>query len=426
MNLNAFNNLPRALCVGLVCAIALSLAPANAPATDPGPVTVFRDVRLFDGERSIPAADVVVRGTRIELVAAADEALEIPDGSALIDGSGLTLMPGLIDAHTHTFSRSMLERSLDFGVTTCVDMWTSVAFMQEMQAERVDGIAYDRADYLSSGIGATAPDSHGTQFGPVPTLTAPDEADAFVAARLAEGSDYIKIIYDNFKMFDRPVPTLDYATLDAVVDAAHRRNKLAVAHSRDVDAYADVARAGGDGLVHAPVDEIPDEELVATLRDQGMFVIPTLSVSTPSGTGVAEDPVLGPRLSEKELESLRKYTPRHRPGGDQVSMDAVKALHEGGVTILAGSDSPNRGTATGVSIHQELEMLVQAGLTPAEALVAATSAPADVFGLTHRGRIRPGHRADLLLVAGDPTSTITDSRKIVGVWKAGRRHAAEP
>jgi imidazolonepropionase-like amidohydrolase len=320
----------------------------------------------------------------------------------------------------------MLERSLDFGVTTCVDMWAPVAFMQKMQAERVDGVAYDRADYLSSGIGATAPDSHGTQFGPVPTLTSPDEADAFVAARLAEGSDHIKIIYDNFKMFDQAVPTLDFATLEAVITAAQRRNMLAVVHSRDVEAFADVARAGGDGLVHAPVDEVPDGELVAALREAGIFVIPTLSVSTPSGTGVAEDPALAPRLSEKELANLRNYSPLHRPGGDRVSMDAVKALHEGGVTILAGSDSPNRGTATGVSIHQELAMLVAAGLTPAEALAAATSAPADAFGLTDRGRIRPGHRADLLLVEGDPASNITDSRRIVGVWKAGRRHAAEP
>ena len=96
-------------------------------------------------------------------------------------------------------------------------------------------------------------------------------------------------------------------------------------------------------------------------------------------------------VSAKRLSQLEQLAPavvgwNHK----YVDAAAVKALHEGGVTILAGSDSPNRGTATGVSIHQELAMLVQAGLTPAEALAAATSAPADAFGLMDRGRIRPG------------------------------------
>ena len=394
-------------------------------AADSSGITVFRNVRLFDGETVTQAAGVVVRGVRIDDVATSGGALEIPDGVEVIDGDGLTLMPGLIDAHTHTFSRANLERALDFGVTTSLDMWTSVEFMQAMQSGREEGVAFDRSDIRFSGIGATAPESHGTQFGPVPTLTSPEDADDFVAARIAEGSDHIKIIYDNFKMFDRPIPTLDFATLEAVIDAAHRRGRLAVAHSRDVDAYADVVRAGGDGIVHATVDEVPNGDLIDALRTKGTFVIPTLSVSTPSGPEIADDPVLGPRLSEKELKNLRGYAPLHRPGGDKVSMNSVRALNEGGVTILAGSDSPNRGTAAGVSIHQELEMLVQSGLTPVQALVAATSAPADAFDLNDRGRIMAGHRADLLLVEGDPTETITDSRRIVGVWKAGHRHTLE-
>ena len=88
--------------------------------------------------------------------------------------------------------------------------------------------------------------------------------------------------------------------------------------------------------------------------------------------------------------------------------------------ILAGTDAINPGTAHGASIHRELELLVAAGLSPSEALAAATSVPASIFGLSGRGRIAPGARADLVLVDGDPTTDIKATRRIVGVWKQGR------
>src|SRR6185295_16812816 len=93
----------------------------------------------------------------------------------------------------------------------------------------------------------------------------------------------------------------------------------------------------------------------------------------------------------------------------------VRILHAAGVPILAGSDVP----AHGLALHRELELLVQAGLDPVDALVAATSAPAAAFRLADRGRIAPGLRADLLLVQGDPTANIKNTRKIQRIWKAG-------
>jgi hypothetical protein len=100
---------------------------------------------------------------------------------------------------------------------------------------------------------------------------------------------------------------------------------------------------------------------------------------------------------------------------------AVRALKQAGVPILAGTDAGNPGVTHGISLHGELELLVQAGLTPTEALVAATSTPARIFHLDDRGRIATGLRADLLLVSGDPTSDITATRAIDGVWKQGKR-----
>jgi imidazolonepropionase-like amidohydrolase len=100
---------------------------------------------------------------------------------------------------------------------------------------------------------------------------------------------------------------------------------------------------------------------------------------------------------------------------------AVVALHRAGVAVLAGTDAPAPGVAHGASIHRELELLVLSGLTPSEALAAATAAPARAFGFHDRGRIAPGLRADLLLVEGDPTADVRATRRIVGVWTLGRR-----
>ncbi|MFZ1010679.1 MAG: amidohydrolase family protein [Candidatus Sulfotelmatobacter sp.] len=99
----------------------------------------------------------------------------------------------------------------------------------------------------------------------------------------------------------------------------------------------------------------------------------------------------------------------------------MRALHRAGITILAGTDSPNPDTGYGVSMHAELELLTECGLTPEEALQAATAGPAREFQLIDRGRIQTGRRADLLLVAGDPSKDIRATRDIVGVWKAGVR-----
>ena len=98
---------------------------------------------------------------------------------------------------------------------------------------------------------------------------------------------------------------------------------------------------------------------------------------------------------------------------------AVAQLHQAGVPILAGTDASNPGTAHGASLHRELELLVQAGLSPSDALAAATSVPARAFGLLDRGTIHPGKRADLVMVRGNPLLDITKTRDISRVWKAG-------
>jgi imidazolonepropionase-like amidohydrolase len=130
-------------------------------------------------------------------------------------------------------------------------------------------------------------------------------------------------------------------------------------------------------------------------------------------------------LTDNEIENLRNVRANHRQGGEQVAYEAVRILHDNGIDVLAGSDTPNGGTVVGASMHVELEVLVDIGLSATDAMAAATSKPARLFGLEDRGRIAPGLVADLLLVEGSPDITITDTRNIVSVWKAGRMHVPE-
>ena len=221
------------------------------------------------------------------------------------------------------------------------------------------------------------------------------------------------------------MPGLDRTTIAALIDAAHRRGKLAVVHISTAERARQAIEDGADGLVHLFTDKAPDPGFARLAAKKKAFVVPTLTVlestnGTPSGKSLAEDSRLKPYLNKDEVANLQRAFPARTEGGMQVAFNTVRQLKAAGVLILAGSDAPNPGTAHGASIHRELELLVQAGLTPTEALTAATSAPAQAFRLTDRGRIAPGLRADLVLVAGDPSADILATRRIVSVWKGGK------
>jgi hypothetical protein len=161
-----------------------------------------------------------------------------------------------------------------------------------------------------------------------------------------------------------------------------------------------------------------------------LFVVPTLAVvdgiySRRGGLALLDDPDLRRRLFPDDRQSLdisSRLMMGAFPGDFAHALAAVRLLHDAGVPILAGTDAPNPGTVHGATLHRELELLVRAGLSPLDALRAATSAAARAFGLDDRGRIARGLRADVVLVDGDPTTDIRKTRAVVGVWKEGRRY----
>jgi imidazolonepropionase-like amidohydrolase len=220
------------------------------------------------------------------------------------------------------------------------------------------------------------------------------------------------------------LPALDRATVAALVAAAHSRGKLAVVQI-GTEADAEMAlEAGADGLAHVFADAAPQLRFLELVGEKKAFVIPTLTAvesttGDPSGKALAADPHVAPYLTRKEADSLGSSA---RKPGSLDFHNALSALHQvrnARAPFLAGTDAPYPGTAHGASLHRELELLVQSLMTSGEALAAATSAPAAAFHLADRGRIAPGLRADLVMVQGYPTTTITDSRAILRVWKLG-------
>jgi imidazolonepropionase-like amidohydrolase len=417
------------------CAIALGLllwltpvpTPGGSKPAKPAPAREFAitDVRLFDGENVWATADVIVRDGLIVEVA---ESLDIPSSLAVIDGRGKTLLPGLIDSHVHTWGDAR-RQMLRFGVTTALDMFTDPAQLAGFKSDRESLTASDLADIWSAGALVTAKGGHGTQFGmAIDTYDDVSQAAAIVRSRIEQGSDYIKLVVDDGHAYGDAIdlPTLDVERYQAIITAAHDAQRMAIVHVAKVDDGLAVVDAGADGLVHVFSDRVASVSEVSRIAARDAFVIPTLSVvsglsGTPSGSELVTDSALQPWLEASQRDSLQtQFPPQYQRASHFANgLANVAALHRAGVAILAGTDAGNPGTAQGASLHGELALLVQSGLTPAEALRAATALPAIRFDLKDRGRIAPGMRADLVLVDGDPTREIAATRKIVTIWKNG-------
>jgi imidazolonepropionase-like amidohydrolase len=382
-----------------------------------------RDVRVFDGDRVIAATDVFVRDG---LIARVGRHLTAPAGVTVVEGAGRTLLPGLIDAHTHSWGNARRD-AVRFGVTTELDMFSDWHQIAAARRERESLAPAAVADLWSAGTLATVPHGHGTEYGmPIPTLTKPAEAPDFVAARFREGSDYLKIILEDGSAYGQHIPSLDAATVQALVAAAHTEHHMAIAHvatEHDAEVAVD---AGIDGLAHVFLDRPASPAFIAAARAHGVFVVATLAVSAGIGGAdggrlLSEDARLRPWLTSAQRDSLRaQFPPAFRnPALFDHAVLNVRRLHAAGIPILAGTDAGNPSTAHGASLHEELALLTQAGLSPSQALSSATSLTARKFALRDRGRVAPGLRADLVLVDGDPTRDITATRAIVAVWKNG-------
>ncbi|MHA7987396.1 amidohydrolase family protein [Rathayibacter sp. CAU 1779] len=383
--------------------------------------TVFREVRVYrDGGFGQPTDVVVDDGVIVEIAEGAASGHASASGEEHVHDvgvhsvdvhsvdvhsvdvhsvdvhSGGYLIPGLIDAHIHLDGAENLEQLADHGVTTALDMGSPTALVDSLRG--TPGVT----DIRSGLMVATSPSSAHAQrmhLDDDTTLVgSPEQADAWVARHVEDGADYIKIVID--------LPGFDVETVTAIVDAAHRRDRITVVHASSFDAVAMAQAAGVDVLTHAPLDRPIGAEQAAALTAAGAQIVPTLVMMRDIVSAINPNGGPGPRYAAAE--------------------ESVRTLHEAGMTIIAGTDA-NRAPAApaapahGESMHEELELLVAAGLSPADTLDAATSSASARFGLDDRGSIAQGLRADLVLLEDDPTTDIRATRSIRGVWCGGVR-----
>ncbi|WP_379137878.1 amidohydrolase family protein [Paenibacillus sp. sgz500958] len=424
-------------------------------------ITAITNVRIFDGEKVIRPTTVLIEGEQILSVGG-----EIPEHATIIDAEGGTLLPGLIDAHVHT-SVEGLRDALKFGVTTELEMMGG--YTKSGREAQLKGLE-DIADVRSAGMGVTPPGGHPDELmpgdGEIPdfvlkelekmseedrnamlaahahdhgealTVSNLDEAVAFVGEQVNAGADYIKIMIEEGTVLAAPgLPVLSQDILRAAVEEAHRHQKIAIAHVLTAESARLAIEVGVEGLAHIFIDR-PEStpELVAMIAEAGAFVTPCLvlnsSIIGHTASEMASDSRVSSKLSPEWIDTLNSSFNTYPQGSMEDNFLNVMDLHRAGVDILVGTDVsvpvPSLGgLAHGVSVHHEMKLLVEAGFTPVEALQSATSKTARRFGLTDRGYIAEGARADLVLVDGDPTTNISDTLSIRGVWQRGIRKSTE-
>ena len=421
---------------------------------------VLKGGTLIDGTGSplLSEAVVIIQGNRIQSIAGVGEA-KLPSGARVVDCRGKTILPGLIDVHIHlggspggmvtpaeyapSIMYKYLKGYLISGVTTIKSAGDMMELMLDLREKE------KRGELVSPRIFAvgpcfTAPGGHPAHiFKVFPSLvksatrqvTEPEVARQMVREVAAVGVDCIKAILEDG---GGELPKLPYPAFAAIVDEAHKAGLKVSVH---IDSYPDAeeaVRQGADGLEHGirDVDEI-SPQLMEEIKRKNIYYIPTLSVwesyfrliDDPS---LLEDPFLTLSVPKEIFESLQHpESPLRQIMDDQAKLESIRERYaaaranllrmaQAGVKVIAATDSGNSLVFHGPAVHRELELLVDAGLSPMEAIVAATRTAAEYLGHEDElGTIAPGKLADLLVVDGDPLEDITRTRNIHLVVKNG-------
>ena len=403
------------------------------------PITIL-GAKLVDGTGGEPIEDsvVVIEGARIQAVGSRAET-PVPKGGEIIDGIGKTVMPGLIDLHTHYFGdgpemKRLLQVQLRFGVTTSrsigADTEEHLAVIADARAGKIPSPRIHTA-----GLGFTHPGGHPIQLPFVRRPPTVEEARAGVAELGAQKVDFIKMWVESK---NGTLPKITPETREAIAEEAAKRHIPVVAHVFDLADLEQLVDIGVRQFLHTVRDtEDISEELLDRLKSEGVRFVPTFSVAErpwyfPENPTDLRDPEirdsLNPaRLAEIDDEQHRKELladpniPRLKEEYGRAER-FVKKLVAHGVPVGVGSDSGAGVIATGWGTHHEMQLFVKAGLTPMQTLHAATGGAAAMLTEDEPGfgTLVPGKAADLLLLDADPLADIANTRKINRVMQAGK------
>ena len=391
----------------LCAAVALGLLAGFALSASAQTVTAFEGARLIIGDgRVIENATLVVDGARIaQLGSAAD--VRVPAGTTRVNLAGKTVMPMIIDTHTHlSTTREGLIRDLKrrayFGVSAALSLGVDGFDLLGMRNELIPGAAR----FFSAGKGITRTEPNR------PTFQTNSEAEARKAVQenAAHRSDIIKVWVDEREGKVEKVTSAQYA---AIIDEAHNRGLRVTAHIVHMNDAKGLMRAGIDAFAHGVRDRDIDEETVIMFKARPYL---TLTPNLPDRGVKVDLSWLRPGLPAAEfakLEEANKDNPKAQAYHGIQARNLAK-LNAAGVRITLGTDG-NRPWAP----HDEMEDMVLAGMTPMQVIVAATRNSAGFVRMTDAGTLETGMSADFIVLDANPLENITNTRRISSVILRG-------
>lgn len=436
------------LCL-FVAALWSCVAPPPTTSTAveayPDGVTAFVDVSVLSMERGLPApfpATVVIADGRILDVAPPGVAL--PDTATVIPGEGRTLMPGLIDAHVHVWYEGELTLLLANGVTSARNL-----FGDPLQRAWRNEIA--RGDRIGPALVTSGPivDGWPPSWPTSDVVASPDEAAGVVRRQRRANYDLVKV-YNSLSASSymaildaaaaEGVPVSGHVPWDVGWDAVVRGPQVTIEHLDGlVDRVGQTGRStflyDVSGMTEAmdARDDALLQEASETAAADGVVLVPTLVVFDRFlSEAEAEQWRTDPRMQYVHPDVAAAWAVSPQPDPPTLQMldryalelqDYTRALHDAGATVALGTDANNAYVIPGFSVHDELALLVEAGLSPTDALAAATVGAAAALGRPEVGTIEAGQVADLLLLEADPTQDVAHVERRVGVMAAGAWHS---
>ena len=447
----------------LVATACTPPVPSSEPsAAEPGttePGTTEPGLRMFTGARLIVGdgavienATFVVQGDIITNVGRAGE-IEVPAGATVVDLTGRTVMPALVNTHAHlgwekydswgseNFTRDNLidhlNRHAYYGVGTIISTGSdkeeiALQVRREQRIGEVGGARY----LVSPGIGTPGggPNPRFTDdegFWGIHHVTTPSEARDVVRSEAAKGIRIVKIWVDARDRRRGAQVKLRPEIYAAVLDEAQVRDVLVIAHALTLEDQKQLLRAGNRRFIHMPYDRDVDEEHLALVRERNAFIVPTLGMVTkrePYYIPAFQDPFFQEQVSSEVIELLTDAYVDGPPGPSvrtpaaversRVIADNFEALKD---HIILGTDAGAVGDFFGYADHVELSLFVRMGMTPAEAIVAATGRSAQAFGLIDVGTLEAGMSADFIVLDANPLDDIENTRQISQVYLRGDR-----